>query len=168
MAAAAAAGQGEGSGAQVSAYTLDALRWMRRCGNDFEARPGDMERITYASVPMKLPKYREAVARRLELVPPIMVLGGPPQDSWPADTHVFKGHSRGVNSVAYSSDGRFVVTGSDDKTAKVWDVASGACVATLEGHSDGVSSVAYSSDGRFVVTGSYDNTAKVRDVLGAR
>ena len=120
------AGQGEGSGAQVSAYALDALRWLRRCGNDFEARPGDMERITYASVPVKLPKYREAVGR-LGLVPAIMVLGGPPQDSWPADTHSFKGHSGEVSSVAYSSDGRFVVTGSNDKTAKVWDVASGAC-----------------------------------------
>jgi len=80
LAAAAAAGQGEGSGAQVSAYTLDALRWMRRCGNDFEARPGDMERITYASVPVELPKYREAVGR-LGLVPAIMVLGAPLQDS---------------------------------------------------------------------------------------
>ena len=32
-------------------------------------------------------------------------------------------------------DGRRVVSGSEDKTLKVWDVATGECVATLEGHS---------------------------------
>ena len=35
-------------------------------------------------------------------------------------------------------DGRRVVSGSEDKTLKVWDVATGECVATLEGHSSGV------------------------------
>ena len=35
-------------------------------------------------------------------------------------------------------DGRRVVSGSDDKTLKVWDVATGECVATLRGHSDSV------------------------------
>ena len=40
-----------------------------------------------------------------------------------------------VNSVAIFPDGRRVVSGSDDKTAKVWDVATGECLATLAGHS---------------------------------
>ena len=35
-------------------------------------------------------------------------------------------------------DGRRVVSGSDDKTLKVWDVETGECVATLEGHSRAV------------------------------
>ena len=35
-------------------------------------------------------------------------------------------------------DGRRVVSGSEDKTLKVWDVATGECVATLEGHSNDV------------------------------
>ena len=35
-------------------------------------------------------------------------------------------------------DGRRVVSASDDKTLKVWDVATGKCLATLEGHSSGV------------------------------
>ena len=39
-------------------------------------------------------------------------------------------------------DGRRVVSGSLDKTLKVWDVATGKCVATLEGHSNGVRSAA--------------------------
>ena len=40
--------------------------------------------------------------------------------------------------VAISPDGRRVVSGSLDKTLKVWDVATGECVATLQGHSDRV------------------------------
>ena len=45
-------------------------------------------------------------------------------------------------SVAISPDGRRVVSGSDDNTLKVWDVATGECVATLKGHSDSVRSAA--------------------------
>uniref|UniRef100_A0A7S4A1M8 Uncharacterized protein n=1 Tax=Pelagomonas calceolata TaxID=35677 RepID=A0A7S4A1M8_9STRA len=48
-----------------------------------------------------------------------------------------------------------------DKTLKVWDVATGECVATLKGHSSDVSSVAVFPDGRRVVSGSWDNTLKV-------
>ena len=43
-----------------------------------------------------------------------------------------------VFCVAVFPDGRRVVSGSGDKTLKVWDVATGKCVATLEGHSYGV------------------------------
>jgi WD40 repeat protein len=44
--------------------------------------------------------------------------------------------------VVISADERTVATGSDDRTARLWDVASGQCIATLEGHSGDVSSVA--------------------------
>ena len=70
------------------------------------------------------------------------MLGRANQDAWPADTIVLKGHSRFLTSVAISADCRTVVTGSEDKTAKLWDVASGQCTATLAGHSGGVSGVA--------------------------
>ena len=43
-----------------------------------------------------------------------------------------------VRGVAIFPDGRRVVSGSNDDTLKVWDVATGKCVATLEGHSGGV------------------------------
>ena len=43
-----------------------------------------------------------------------------------------QGHSEGVTSVAYSSDGTQLASGSMDKTVRIWDVASGECRATLE------------------------------------
>ena len=65
-----------------------------------------------------------------------------------------QGHSADVMSVALSADGRRVVSGSDDKTIKAWDLATGQCEATPggeQGHSSWVMSVALSADGRRVV-----------------
>jgi len=57
------------------------------------------------------------------------------------------GHTSAVNSVAFSSDGSQVVTGSDDRTAKIWNVADGTLAHTLAGHTGGLNSVAFRPDG---------------------
>ena len=58
-------------------------------------------------------------------------------------------------------DGRRVVSGSSDKTLKVWDVATGKCLATLEGHSENVWSVSVFPDGRRLVSASTDKKLKL-------
>ena len=65
------------------------------------------------------------------------------------------GHTGTVNCVAYSPDGKRIVTGSGDTTAKVWDAISGRELLTFKGHTNQVLSVAFSPDGRRVVTGSW-------------
>ncbi len=75
--------------------------------------------------------------------------------------HTLTGHTDYVVSVAISPDARFVLTGSHDRTAKIWDVATGTCLHTLAGHTGSVYPVAISPDGRFVLTGSDDRTAKI-------
>ena len=71
------------------------------------------------------------------------------------------GHSDYVLSVAYSLDGTKIISGSDDKTIKIWDANTGECLKTLEGHSSNVQSVAYSPDGTKIISGSQDTTIKI-------
>src|SRR5262249_52017815 len=73
----------------------------------------------------------------------------------------FEGHSGSVNAVAFSPDGRTVLSGSGDHTIKLWDVATGKLVRTFEGHSGTVSSVAFSPDGRTILSGSWDASVRV-------
>jgi WD40 repeat protein len=70
-----------------------------------------------------------------------------------------------ADAVAFSPDGRLVVTGTAYSTAQVWEAASGKLVATLSehtgsGYTDRVLAVAFSPDGRFVLTLSDDGTAR--------
>jgi WD40 repeat protein len=78
------------------------------------------------------------------------------------------GHSSEIHSVAFSPDGRLALTGSEDNTAKMWDVPAGRELRTLEGHAGAVTSVAFSPDGRLVLTGSNDETAKLWEVATGR
>ncbi len=76
-----------------------------------------------------------------------------------------KGHVGFVSSVAFSPDGKRVLTGSYDKTAKIWDAETGQELLTLKGHGNYVSSVAFSPDGKRVLTGSRDGTAKIWETV---
>ncbi len=66
-------------------------------------------------------------------------------------------------SVAFSPDGKRIVSASDDGTLKVWDSDTGSETFTLRGHTAGVGSVAFSPDGKHIVSGSQDRTLKVWD-----
>jgi len=74
-----------------------------------------------------------------------------------------KGHGDSVLSVAFSPDGKRLATGSHDRTAKLWDAATGQELTTLKGHGITVTSVAFSPDGKRLATGSLDRTARLWD-----
>ena len=78
-----------------------------------------------------------------------------------------QGHNGPIFALAISPDGTKVVTGSYDHTAKIWDMQTHNCIATLQGlrgHNRSIWALAISPDGTKVVTGSRDNTAKIWDI----
>src|SRR5712675_120186 len=84
--------------------------------------------------------------------------------NWPVLQNIFHGHSRTVNSVAFSPNGSRIVSGSEDNTIRLWDAETGDPIGKpLEGHSRGVYSVAFSPDGSRIVSGSVDKTIRLWD-----
>ncbi|AZL53363.1 hypothetical protein EI285_01765 [Aliarcobacter skirrowii] len=73
------------------------------------------------------------------------------------------GHNKDVNSIAISSDNRYIVSGSSDKTVKLWEINSGKLLKTFTGHKNIVNSIAISSDNRYIVSGSADDTVRLWD-----
>jgi WD40 repeat protein/serine/threonine protein kinase len=71
----------------------------------------------------------------------------------------FAGHKEAVHSVAFSRDGTKLLTASHDRTARLWDVASGKEIRSFVGHSWWVWSAAFSRDEKFIATASHDGSA---------
>ncbi len=81
-----------------------------------------------------------------------------------AHVHTFEGHTSLVTSVAFSSDGQTLVSGSWDNTVQLWSVSENKPVHTFKGHTNSVTSVAFSSDGQTLASGSDDNTVRLWSV----
>ena len=81
---------------------------------------------------------------------------------------ILTGHTGPVRTVAVSQDGARAVSGSDDGTVRVWDLATGREEAVLTGHTDWVRAVAVSQDGARAVSGSDDGTVRVWDLATGR
>jgi WD40 repeat protein len=64
-------------------------------------------------------------------------------------------------SVAFSSDGKSIVSGSEDKTIRLWDINGNPIGEPLRGHQAAVSSVAFSPDRQLIVSGSHDKTVRL-------
>lgn len=79
-------------------------------------------------------------------------------------------HTAAVNTVAFSpeSDGAYVLSASDDGTARIWDSRTGRVKVVLEGHTRRVACAVYSADGQRVLTASDDGTARVWDATTGR
>jgi len=85
-------------------------------------------------------------------------------DTVSSPVRTFSGHTDWVTSVAISPDGQFVLSGSYDKTLKLWNLETGEEIRTFDQqHTDYVMAVAFSPDGRSVMSGGLDGKLLVWD-----
>ena len=83
-------------------------------------------------------------------------------------TVIQKGHELAVLSVDVSSDSNYVVTGSKDKSIKLWELSTGREIRSFLGHDHFVNSVDLSPDGKLLISGSYDKSVRLWDVPSGR
>jgi WD40 repeat protein len=110
------------------------------------------------------PRFRDVIARLttdMDL-PYRAVWARLPQADVLAQT--MTGNTGTIAAVALTPDGSRAVTGSNDKTVRVWDLATGTEQAVLTGHTGEVLAVAVTQDGSRAVTGSDDRTVRVWDL----
>src|SRR5439155_21600218 len=80
-----------------------------------------------------------------------------------------KGEVRGLTkAVAFSPDGKMLVSGEQDKSIRFWDLARGEEVKKLEGHTDWVLSLSFSRDGKLLASAGLEDVLRVWDVQTGR
>ncbi|KAJ9572765.1 Trp-Asp (WD) repeats profile [Nakaseomyces glabratus] len=89
---------------------------------------------------------------------------------WQSESYILKqqGHFDATNSLTYSPDGSRVVTAAEDGKIKVWDVASGFCLATFEEHTSAVTVVQFAKKGQVLFSASLDGTVRAWDLIRYR
>ncbi len=71
------------------------------------------------------------------------------------------GHTDEILALEVTPDSQWLISGSEDHTIKVWDIATGQEIYTLTGHTGSVLTLVLTSDGKQVISGSADHTIKV-------
>ena len=74
---------------------------------------------------------------------------------------LLKGHGNAIIDISFSHDGRYLVSGSLDKSARIWEVLSQKSLQVLKGHKNLVCKTLFSPDSKVVATGSFDHTLRL-------
>ncbi|KAJ5902363.1 G-protein beta WD- 40 repeats containing protein [Penicillium taxi] len=117
----------------------------------------------YSSALIFSPESSILKRKNLEKIPMHLRKAPMMENNWASLIKTLAGHTAPVIAVAFSPDGTQIVSGSNDKTIKLWDTATGDLQKTVEGRSDLVNAVVFSPDGTQIVSGSNDKTIKLWD-----
>ena len=114
--------------------------------------------VSFGSFPCSLSCWRDLIAVGLRFG--IIILDAI------TGVHMFilSCHTDWVNSLAFSLDGIFLISGSYDKTVNLWDIQTGGVIKTFHGHTSLVWSVSISLDCTVIASGSRDHTIRLWDV----
>ena len=85
-----------------------------------------------------------------------------------APPRVLSGHTNSIWDLDISRDGRYLATASLDKTARLWDFATGKIVHVFSGDMGQVTGLAFSPNGKYLVTASEDGTARMWEIASGR
>ncbi|KAJ3518014.1 hypothetical protein NLJ89_g134 [Agrocybe chaxingu] len=142
-------------------YLKDALKFIAAFGGVMSQ---SAPHIYLSALPFA-PSRSRVAQRFLPQYPGTLKLQTGHLTNWPRILFVIEEHEKAVNCVAYSLDGKLIVSGSGDRTVCVWDAETGDLVSTplAEGHASSVNSVAISADNRCVASGSDDWTVRLWD-----
>ncbi|OAI51804.1 hypothetical protein AYO44_04870 [Planctomycetaceae bacterium SCGC AG-212-F19] len=125
------------------AKRLGASAELSRALGALRARGGSLQRETFVTAFPELVRELRLGDEPASAVPPA---GGP----------VFGGHTAAILAIAFSSDGKLVLSGSDDRTVRLWDLATGRELRRFEAHRGGVATVAFSPDGKWAASAGHD------------
>ncbi len=76
----------------------------------------------------------------------------------------FEGHYGQVISIAFSPDGKYMASGSEDNNIKIWSIEQQRELVTLRGHNETVYSVSFSPDGKYLASASDDGMIKLWNI----
>jgi WD40 repeat protein len=82
---------------------------------------------------------------------------------WGPALQVIEGHTDWVSSVIFSPDGLRIISGSYDRTVRIWNTMTGRLLTVCDGHTSRICSIALSPEGTKMISGSYDKTARIWD-----
>jgi dipeptidyl aminopeptidase/acylaminoacyl peptidase len=112
-----------------------------------------------AKVTLSFPGWKAA-----KVAPATFDIPVDPLPQGPKQRARLRGHTNEVRSIAITPDGRTLISASNDRTIKIWDLATGRERTTLRGHKGPVAMVAISPDGRTLASGGDDGTVKLWDL----
>jgi WD40 repeat protein len=144
-------------------------RWMRRKATRIVLDPRRQTRMTAGEEPLisfvkkQVAQLEEKERNELGLILEPMTFGC--ADDFDALELELLGHTKVVASLSWNHDGSKILSGSDDRTIKIWDAMTGELLNTLEGHSRGVTAISWNHDSSKIVSGSKDRTIKIWDVI---